>query len=193
MFRLFAKTPAPAYRPIGPERSFDCAAIHAASFSHPWSETDFEQLMLGGSVVADGAIEVNDGSLAGFILSRIALDEAEILTIAVVPERRRCGIAQMLLLIHLRGLAARRVSRLFLEVDADNIAARALYARHGFHQVAERKAYYRKGDATRASALVMRRDFDGQHFCRQDFAGQDLGGPESSDQKPGGQDSSGQG
>jgi ribosomal-protein-alanine N-acetyltransferase len=170
MFSLFAKSPAPAYRPIGPERSFDCAAIHAASFAHPWSETDFEQLMLGPGVVADGAIEVNDGELAGFVLSRIALDEAEILTIAVAPERRRCGIAQTLLLIHLRGLAALGVDRLFLEVDTDNIAARALYARHGFHQVAERKAYYRKGDATPASALVMRRDFG-----EQDFDGQDLG------------------
>src|ERR1700744_2121593 len=106
MFSRFIKTPAPAYRPIGPERSFECAAIHAASFAHPWSEAEFEQLMLGAAVVSDGAIEMAANGLSWFILSRTALDEAEILTLAVAPERRRYGVGGTLLSIPLRGLAA---------------------------------------------------------------------------------------
>jgi ribosomal-protein-alanine N-acetyltransferase len=58
----------------------------------------------------------------------------------------------------LYGLAAIRVSRLFLEVDVENTAARALYANFGFEQVGERKAYYRTAGAELATALVMRRD-----------------------------------
>ncbi|MGH6848286.1 MAG: GNAT family N-acetyltransferase, partial [Methylocella sp.] len=96
--------------------------------------------------------------LAGFVLSRVAAGEAEILTMAVAPEWRRRGIASCLLAPHLAGLAATRVSRLFLEVDVENTAARALYANFGFEQVGERKAYYRTAGAPPAGALVMRRD-----------------------------------
>jgi ribosomal-protein-alanine N-acetyltransferase len=161
-FRPFAKAPAPAYRPIGPERSAECALIHASGFAHPWSEVDFEQLLIGPEIVAEGAIEIRDETLAGFILSRTALDEAEILTIAVAAERRRCGVGATLLSTHLCSLAARNVRHLFLEVDAENVAARALYVGRGFYQVGERKAYYRKADLPPASALVMRLDLAGR-------------------------------
>jgi [ribosomal protein S18]-alanine N-acetyltransferase len=148
----------PFIRPIGAERSAECAAIHATSFTYPWQEADFEQLFVAPGTIADGAIEAKEEHLAGFILSRIAADEAEILTIAVAPEWRRRGIATSLLKPHLYGLAAIRVSRLFLEVDAENTAARALYENFGFEQVGERKAYYRTAGAELAAALVMRRD-----------------------------------
>jgi ribosomal-protein-alanine N-acetyltransferase len=55
-------------------------------------------------------------------------------------------------------LSAIGVRKLFLEVDADNTAALALYAKFGFRAVAEREAYYRTADARRAKALVMRLD-----------------------------------
>jgi ribosomal-protein-alanine N-acetyltransferase len=128
---------APCIRPIGAEWSAECAAIHATSFAYPWQEADFEQL---------------------FVASGVAAGEAEILTIAVLPQWRRRGIATSLLAPHLSGLAATRVNRLFLEVDAENTAARALYANFGFEQVGERKPYYRTAGARLAGALVMRRD-----------------------------------
>jgi ribosomal-protein-alanine N-acetyltransferase len=162
MFSLFAKAPEPAYRSIGAERCAECALIHAASFSHPWIEADFEQLLLDRGVVSDGAIEIKDCALSGFVLSRIALDEAEILTIAVAAERRRCGVGRTLLDTHLRGLAALGVRRLFLDVDMENVPARALYAWRGFYPVAERKSYYRRDGAAQASAIVMRLDLGGE-------------------------------
>jgi ribosomal-protein-alanine N-acetyltransferase len=149
---------APCIRPIGAERSAECAAIHATSFAYPWQEADFEQLFVASGTFADGAIEAKEEHLAGFVLSRIAAGEAEILTIAVAPEWRRRGIATSLLTPHMAGLAAIRVDRLFLEVDAENSAACALYARFGFQEVGERKAYYRTAGARLAGALVMRRD-----------------------------------
>jgi [ribosomal protein S18]-alanine N-acetyltransferase len=145
-------------RPIGTERSAECAAIHATSFAYPWQEADFEQLFVASGTFADGAIEAKEEHLAGFVLSRITAGEAEILTIAVAPEWRRRGIATSLLTPHMAGLAAIGVDRLFLEVDAENAAARALYTNFGFEQVGERKAYYRTAGARLAGALVLRRD-----------------------------------
>jgi [ribosomal protein S18]-alanine N-acetyltransferase len=149
---------APRIQPIGVERSAECAAIHAASFAHPWQEADFEQLLVAPETLADGAIGDKDERLAAFVLSRIAADEAEMLTIAVAPEWRSRGVATLLLAPHLSGLAATGVTRLFLEVEADNAAARALYANFRFTQVGERKSYYRSADASLKGALLLRRD-----------------------------------
>lgn len=148
----------PHIRPIGAERSAECAAIHALSFARPWEETDFEQLLLAPGAFADGAIDDKEDELAGFVLSRIAADEAEILTLAIAPQWRRRGVGTSLLTPHLAGLAAKGVARLFLEVDAANLPARALYAKLDFKEAGERKAYYRGEGAETSSALVMRRD-----------------------------------
>ncbi|MDQ6869606.1 MAG: GNAT family N-acetyltransferase [Pseudomonadota bacterium] len=150
--------PAPCIRPIAVEWSAECAAIHATCFAYAWQEADFEQLFTAAGTFADGAIEAKEEHLAGFVLSRVAAGEAEILTLAVAPEWRRRGIARSLLAPHLSGLAAIQVTRLFLEVGAENTAARALYANFGFAEVGERKAYYRTAGAEMAGALVLRRD-----------------------------------
>jgi ribosomal-protein-alanine N-acetyltransferase len=95
-------------------------------------------------------------SLAGFILSRLVLDEAEILSIAVAPTQRGRGLARQLLDINLRRLAALGARSVFLEVEEGNVSARRLYHRAGFHDIARREAYY---PASRGSAaLVLRRD-----------------------------------
>ncbi len=124
---------------------------------------DFETLLAGRDVVAEAAMVTGrwgkSPALAGFVLSRCALDEAEILTIAVAPEFRRRGIGSTLLAAHLARLAAQGVKALFLEVEAGNRAALALYAQFDFRQIGERKAYYRRADGTAAAALMLRRDF----------------------------------
>jgi ribosomal-protein-alanine N-acetyltransferase len=48
--------------------------------------------------------------------------------------------------------------RVFLEVDEDNVPARRLYARAGFHNVGRREAYYQDRPGRSAAALVLRRD-----------------------------------
>ena len=47
---------APCIRPIGAERSEECAAIHATSFAYPWKEADFEQLFVASGTFAEGAV-----------------------------------------------------------------------------------------------------------------------------------------
>ncbi len=150
----------PVIRRIDSTRAAECAALHALSFAHPWTTAELEQLLDAKEVLADGALNGQGHVLFGFLLSRIAADEAEILTIAVDPALRKSGIGAKLMTAHLAKLAAARVKTLFLEVDEGNAAARALYARFGFQIVGERKAYYRAADGGKATALVMRRDLD---------------------------------
>ena len=90
----------------------------------------------------------------GFALWRSMGDEAEILSIAVAPDRRRGGMGRALLDEILISAASEGLRSLYLEVDAGNTAARALYDRAGFQRVGLRKKYYRNG----ADALVLRKD-----------------------------------
>jgi ribosomal-protein-alanine N-acetyltransferase len=97
-------------------------------------------------------------ALHGFILSRLAGGEAEILSVAVASARRGRGLARALLNLHLRRLAGLGTNAVFLEVDEDNEPARRLYQRAGFREVGRRPGYYQQGRDHAATALVLRRD-----------------------------------
>jgi ribosomal-protein-alanine N-acetyltransferase len=144
-----------AARPLWSSDGGACARLHESSFAHPWSPPEFEALLADPACIGEG-LDGKSG-LSGFVVSRRALDEAEILTIVVDPGARRKGCAQRLLLSHLSRLSSLGVTSLFLEVDEANIAALALYLRNGFVQVGVRKGYYSRPDGSRANAVVMRR------------------------------------
>lgn len=160
MFRLSkdkAGAPSAPCRSLAASSASRCAALHGASFANPWPASEFENLLTSASVVADGIGE--QPQLQGFVMSRRAADEAEILTIAVEPKARGSGLATALLGSHLSRLSRLGVSTLFLEVDEANAPALALYRRFGFQQVGRRAAYYAKADGSRANALILRLNF----------------------------------
>jgi [ribosomal protein S18]-alanine N-acetyltransferase len=128
------------------------AAIHGASFQRGWGEDDIHRLLVERNVIAHRVMIGR--TLVGFILSRIAAGEAEILSVAIAPAWRRRRLARPLLDLHLRRLAGFGVRSVFLEVDQRNTPARRLYRRAGFHEVGLRQGYYQGGVA----ALVLRRD-----------------------------------
>ena len=72
------------------------ARLHAASFRRGWSEDEIEGMLTDRSVVAHRAMIGRN--FAGFIMSRMAADEAEILTsrsprpIAAAPLRAACCV-----------------------------------------------------------------------------------------------------
>ena len=135
-------------------------AIHAEGFSRPWSTHEFVSLLEQEPVFGFGVWQVGKrrGAPAGFVLARLAADEAEILTIAVSRSWRGYGLGRDLMEAVLRELHAARAQTLFLEVDETNAPATALYRRLGFREVARRPGYYEKPDAPRTDALVLRRD-----------------------------------
>jgi [ribosomal protein S18]-alanine N-acetyltransferase len=134
------------------------AEIHAASFDRPWGLMDIERMMLEDNVLTHVAVGGTEKSEAeGFILSRMAADEAEVLSIAVHPNRRGEGIGGRLLRTQTSMMPLNRIRMLFLEVEDGNLAALALYRKIGFDEVSRRQAYYRKADGSAATALVMRK------------------------------------
>ncbi|WP_439599287.1 GNAT family N-acetyltransferase [Falsiroseomonas sp.] len=126
------------------------AALHAAAFppGEAWG-ADAIALMLD----LPGAFGLLRPG-AGFVLARVAADEAEILTLAVHPAQRRAGLGGALLAEAMAGAVLRGATAMFLEVSERNAPARALYARSGFAEVGRRRRYYADG----ADALVLRRD-----------------------------------
>jgi [ribosomal protein S18]-alanine N-acetyltransferase len=152
--RLFGRNPAEISQ-AAPRDAAAIAILHSASFRRGWSEDELESLLLDRSVLGHRAMAGRN--LVGFILSRIAADEAEILSIAVSRSRRSQGLARRLLDLHLRRLAGLGAASVFLEVDPDNVPARRLYKRAGFREVGSRPGYYPQG-ASASAALVLRRD-----------------------------------
>lgn len=154
---LWGKPPASRLVVLRGEHAEDCAAIYAELFAHPWTAQEIEALVAGATAFGAVALDPAKPDLRGFVLSRQAVDEAEILTIAVASPWRGYGIGRELLAEHLRQAALKGVRTMFLEVDPENASAIALYGKHGFAKVGERKGYYRKGSAAPAPAWVMRR------------------------------------
>jgi len=138
------------------------AGLHAAGFpGAAWNAADLAALLREETVfgvVARRANAFGTRSAVGFVLIRSVADEAEVLTIAVAPSHRRRGVGRALLEEAMRRLYRDRVAHLFLEVDAGNEAALALYRRLKFAKVGERRGYYAHGSVPGATALVMRAD-----------------------------------
>lgn len=131
-------------------------ALHGVSFARGWSEQEVEGLLIDRHVIAHRAM--TGSIMAGFILSRLVEDEAEILSVAVSSARRGRGLARSLLDLHLRRLAGLGARAVFLEVDEHNTPAIALYDRAGFHEISRRPNYYAGTGGKAAAALVLRRD-----------------------------------
>ena len=132
--------------------------LHGHSFRRGWSESEFEILLAEANTMAHRASVGR--AVTGFIISRIAAGEAEILSIAVAEGWRDRGIGTALLRHHLGRLIGLGVRAVFLEVDESNAAALSLYQRSGFREVARRAGYYPQGGGRFTAALVLRRDLD---------------------------------
>jgi ribosomal-protein-alanine N-acetyltransferase len=128
------------------------ATIHAAAFPvrDAWSRDVFSlQLAIPGVF---GVLHRS----GGMILARVAADQAEILTLAVLPAARRGGVATALLREATRVAAGMDARSVFLEVSVENIAARQVYAGAGFVETGRRPHYY----SDSSDALVLRLDVE---------------------------------
>lgn len=133
------------------------AALHAASFQRGWSEQEIQRLLIERNVLAHRLLR--GSKFVGFIMSREAAGEAEVLSVAVNRSQQGRGLARQLLDLHMRRLAGMGVKAIFLEVDESNTPARRLYSRAGFHEVGRREAYYSRSPGVKGgAALVLRRD-----------------------------------
>lgn len=143
----------------------DCALmsdIHATGFVPAWGTEDMMGLLRQNNVFGFLALDIGPlikNRPLGFVLARIAADEAEILTIVVTTRARGRGVGRTLMKETLRKLYAERIAKLLLEVDETNHSALTLYRDLGFSQVGVRKGYYTHAEkaegVTGGTALVM--------------------------------------
>jgi ribosomal-protein-alanine N-acetyltransferase len=140
------------------------ARLHEENFTEAWSE-DFwrRQIAETGDAAPTSALlyvsPINADRLvrplAGLLLARRVVDEAEILTVAVADTFRRQGVARRLLDRLIVDLCRDLPCRLFLEVSVANVAALALYTNYGFTEVGSRKDYYRAAGKASVDAKIL--------------------------------------
>ncbi|MGI9383020.1 MAG: GNAT family N-acetyltransferase [Methyloligellaceae bacterium] len=134
----------------------EMAALHGQSFPQGWSDAAFERFLADHTCSTWIARRPEQGPIAGFLLSRMAADEADIVTLAVAEDVRRHGLGSALVECAAAALGRRGARRLLLEVGESNLAARGLYAACGFRVVGARSGYYRSG-CDGEDAVVMER------------------------------------
>lgn len=139
-------------------------AVMEASFDPHWREA-WSRAQLRDSLdmpstfllLADqGGQPVTTGRAAGFVLSRQALDEEELLLLAVHPEERGRGLGTALVGRYIAAAAGRGVKRIFLEMRANN-PAQSLYRRCRFTPIGVRPGYYRTAGGQAIDAITFAR------------------------------------
>ena len=128
--------------------------LHRACFPEdPWDARAIEQIM--GIPGFFGQVGWAKTAPVGFALTLALGDEAEVVSLGVLPDYRRCGIGSAILDAVCREARLRDAERVVLEMASDNEAARALYIRRGFTVVGCRRNYYRRAERV-VDALTLR-------------------------------------
>jgi ribosomal-protein-alanine N-acetyltransferase len=128
--------------------------LHADGFNPPWSAAALSELLAGPGCF--GFLVGADIAPDGFIIARIAADEADILTMVVSRKHRRSGLGRALVVAAAARAGQRGAHAMFLEVDVSNAAARSLYEKIGFAVVGNRSAYYKSPKEPPRDALVLK-------------------------------------
>jgi [ribosomal protein S18]-alanine N-acetyltransferase len=140
-----------------PMRDSDVDAVLAAEeriYEFPWTRGNFVD-----SLKANHSVWTcwEDGGLVGYAALMIAVDEAHLLNLSVLPEHRRRGLGSELL-THLMGVARTHcATRMLLEVRPGNDSGIALYRRFLFSEIGRRRGYYAAAGG-REDAIVMARE-----------------------------------
>jgi len=126
-------------------------AIEGAIYSHPWTRGNFSDSLRAGYQC--WVWRLGD-ELLGYFILLVAAGEGHLLNLSIAAPRQRAGHGSALLKEAMRLARARGAQHIFLEVRPTNLAAKALYNRFGFHEVAVRRDYY-PADMGREDALVL--------------------------------------
>ncbi|MEP1420404.1 MAG: GNAT family N-acetyltransferase, partial [Erythrobacter sp.] len=95
-----------------------------------------------GAIIADDSPDDSAKAAVGFVLTRQAADEEELLLIAVSPDFRQRGLGEGLIQTLFQHAKSRGTTRIFLEMRRGNPAIH-LYEKVGFRPIGERPNYYR--------------------------------------------------
>lgn len=140
--------------PMNESHVFQVAELEKLCFADPWSERSVASELKNPYSMWFVACE--EDRVAGYVGSQSAIDEADMMNLAVHPDYRRKGVAQELVTALCDGLTQKGIRCLLLEVRSSNEPAKALYERMGFVQVGRRPNYYRN---PKEDALILRKEW----------------------------------
>ncbi|MFA7268683.1 MAG: ribosomal protein S18-alanine N-acetyltransferase [Sterolibacterium sp.] len=137
------KVPSGAAKPrFVPMQPGDLDAVVAAEqriYAFPWTRGNFDDSLSSGY---SAWLMCAGTGMLGYAVMLLALDEAHLLNISIVPEHQHAGMGSILL-EHLFTVAGEQGAlRMLLEVRPSNVSAIGFYRRYGFVQIGERPAYY---------------------------------------------------
>ncbi|MEK6246218.1 MAG: ribosomal protein S18-alanine N-acetyltransferase [Pseudomonadota bacterium] len=126
-------------------------AVENAIYTHPWTRGNFGDSLRAGYQCWTWRL---GNELLGYFVLLVAAGEGHLLNLSVAGARQRCGHGSALLKEAIRLARSRGAQHLFLEVRPSNLAAKALYGRFDFREVAVRPGYY-PAHGGREDALVL--------------------------------------
>ena len=146
------------------------ASLEAGLFARPFTVASLASLF-AGKAFAGYALTDNDsddnvenlggnhsgdhgGNIISYILLSQVLDEAEILSLGTAPDHQGKGHARRLLTETCETLIHTGICKMYLDVAASNVAARALYLGCGFDESGRRAGYYGT-EPHRQDAIIM--------------------------------------
>lgn len=129
----------------------EVARLEKSLYEFPWSLGNFRDSVTAGY---DCWVAAHGESVIGYAILMVALDEAHLLNFAVSSEWQNQGIGRAFL-AHIVQVAREAGAQIvYLEVRPSNVAARHLYRKMGFQQIAIRPEYY-PATAGREDALFL--------------------------------------
>jgi len=109
------------------------------NFKFPWSDENINKI----SPFSYKKVYLFQNRVIGFLDSKVILDEAEILMIAVEKSMQSKGVGRFILNEFIKDMKKSCVKEIFLEVAEDNTKAINFYKSLGFKEFDIRKKYYK--------------------------------------------------
>lgn len=154
--KLFTNKPDVELLPALADQSPLIADLHTKLFRRGWGAEECASLIGQDNVFGFVARPVDQPEPLGFVLSRVAADEAEILSIGTDQRAQNQGLGWRMMQAAIGEASKRGAKSLILEVDENNSPAVMLYKKIGFETVGKRQAYYDNGEDVKSNALVLK-------------------------------------
>ena len=151
----------PTLKMMQPNDMAEVMTVERAAYSAGWPTTAFERELTHNPMARYVVLRAS-GNIAGFAGLWLMVDEAHVVTVAVLPEARRRHYGAALVHALLNVAIDAGMAEATLEVRESNQAARALYRRYGFYEVGLRKRYY--ADNHEDAVIMTTEDIQGEAY-----------------------------
>ena len=123
---------------------------------YPWTQAQFKEEIAGIGTSREFTLAIKDGAVIGYAGIMVVAPgvPADLLTIAVLPDFRGQGLAQVMLNELESWAKGKGATEVILEVDTKNESAIRLYNFARYEEISTRANYYGLG----VDALVMRKE-----------------------------------